>query len=257
MKNGEEKCKKNQNTLHISAECGTFENEFHILGILMILLTCNNLSVGHEGKGIASGISFHVDTGDYMCVVGENGSGKSTLIKTLAGLLPPLSGEIVLSESLKKYGIGYLPQQSAIQRSFPASVFEVVLSGFQNRLGFSPFYKKSYKMRVIDNLRLLGMEDFAKRCYGELSGGQQQRVLLARALCSAKDLLVMDEPVTGLDPESAKEMYSLVSRLNKELGMSVIMISHDIDSVKKYATHILRLANGGATFLKNAETCSQ
>ena len=219
----------------------------------MILLTCNNLAVSHEGKGIASGISFHVDSGDYMCVVGENGSGKSTLIKTLAGLLPPLSGEIVLGESVKKYGIGYLPQQSSIQRSFPASVFEVVLSGFQNRLHFSPFYKKSHKMRAIDNLRLLGMEDFASRCYGELSGGQQQRVLLARALCSAKDLLVMDEPVTGLDPESARDMYSLVHRLNGELGMSVIMISHDIESVKKYATHILTLKSGGATFQKNEQ----
>ena len=217
----------------------------------MILLTCNNLAVGHEGKGIASGISFHVDSGDYMCVVGENGSGKSTLIKTLAGLLPPLSGEIVLSDSVKKYGIGYLPQQNAIQRSFPASVMEVVLSGFQNRLGWNPFYKKSFKMKAFENLALLGMEDFAKRCYGELSGGQQQRVLLARALCSAKDLLVMDEPVTGLDPASAREMYSLVSRLNKDLNMTVIMISHDIESVRLYATHILRLSNHTAIHEKN------
>ncbi len=218
----------------------------------MILLTCNNLTVGHEGRGIASGISFHVDSGDYMCVVGENGSGKSTLIKTLAGLLPPLSGEIILNESVKKYGIGYLPQQNAIQRTFPASVMEVTLSGFQNRLGWNPFYRKCFKMKAMENLELLGMADFAKRCYGELSGGQQQRVLLARALCSAKDLLVMDEPVTGLDPASAKEMYSLVSRLNRELHMTVIMISHDIESVRTYATHILRLENHTAIYQKNS-----
>ena len=218
----------------------------------MILLTCNNLTVGHEGRGIASGISFHVDSGDYMCVVGENGSGKSTLIKTLAGLLPPLSGEIILNDSIKKYGIGYLPQQNAIQRTFPASVMEVVLSGFQNRLGFNPFYKKCFKLKALENLELLGMADFAKRCHGELSGGQQQRVLLARALCSAKDLLVMDEPVTGLDPASAKEMYSLVSRLNKDLHMTVIMISHDLDSVKMYATHVLRLVNHSAIYQKNS-----
>lgn len=205
-------------------------------------LICRDVSLGYEGNAIISGLNFSIGSGDYLCIVGENGSGKSTLMKTLLGLIPPLSGEIVRGGGLCANEIGYLPQQTAIQRDFPASVTEIVLSGFQAHCGMRPFYNKEEKRTAFENMERLGITDLAKRCYRELSGGQQQRVLLARALCATTKLLLLDEPVAGLDPMVTADMYALIDSLNKE-GVTIIMISHDICAAVKYASHILHIGD--------------
>ncbi len=204
----------------------------------MAQLTCQNLTLGYEGKTVAKEISFSVCKGDYLCIVGENGSGKSTLIKALLQLNKPLGGTITFGDGLTQKRIGYLPQQTVIQRDFPASVQEIVLSG--TRSGYGPFYTKEQKEKAMENMEKMGIAPLARRCYRELSGGQQQRVLLARALCATQDLLLLDEPVAGLDPKVTHEMYKLIAGLNRE-GITVIMVSHDIGAAVRYADHILHI----------------
>ncbi|MBR0030975.1 MAG: ABC transporter ATP-binding protein [Treponema sp.] len=205
----------------------------------MSLLLCENLNVGYNGKTVAAGINFSVEEGDYFCIFGENGSGKSTLMKTILGLIPPVSGKIEFSKELKGNQIGYLPQLKDFQKNFPASVQEVVLSGRLGSLGIFPFYRKSDYLLMMENLYKLGIADLRKKSYQKLSGGQQQRVLLARALCAAKKMIVLDEPVTGLDPDSQAEMYATIEKLNKNDKMTVIMISHDVGAASKYANKFL------------------
>lgn len=206
----------------------------------MAYIIGNHISIGYEGKDILTDISFEVNRGDYLCIVGENGAGKSTLIKTILGLIAPIKGEIVLGDGLKKNEIGYLPQQNLVQRDFPASVEEIVLSGCQGRMGFRPFYTKEEKALAREQMERMHLMDLSKRCYRELSGGQQQRVLLARALCATRKILLLDEPVGGLDPKMTREMYELIKKLNEE-GISIIMISHDVTAAVKYASHILHV----------------
>ena len=205
-------------------------------------LTCKNLKLGYENITLTEDLSFSVGKGDYLCIVGENGAGKSTLMRTLLRLQKPLAGTIEYGDDLTASKIGYLPQQTIVQKDFPASVFEVVLSGCQNSLGYHLFYSKAAKKRAADNMARLGISDLAKWCYRDLSGGQQQRVLLARALCATEKMLLLDEPVAGLDPLVTNEMYELIRRLNNE-GITVIMISHDITSSVRYAKHILHIGN--------------
>ena len=207
----------------------------------MSLITCKNLSLSYDNKAVISNLSFNVSKGDYLCIIGENGAGKSTLIKGLLGLLKPVAGSIIFGDGLKKNKIGYLPQQSDIQRDFPASVYEVVKSGCLSGCGFFPFYTKSQKSTALYNMNLLGIDCLKNKCYQELSGGQQQRVLLARALCATKSLLVLDEPVSGLDPLVTNELYALIKHLNQHHNISVIMVSHDLSGAFSNATHILHL----------------
>ncbi|MGN0534362.1 MAG: metal ABC transporter ATP-binding protein [Eubacterium sp.] len=203
----------------------------------MAVLTCKNLTVGYDGKAVLSDLSFSVNQGDYLCIIGENGSGKSTLMKTILNLKTPLSGEII-TDGIKQSEIGYLPQQTVVQRDFPASVWEIVLSGCVGKKGFHPFYSRADKRLALENMKKMEIESLKNRCYRELSGGQQQRVLLARALCAAEKVLLLDEPVTGLDSNATAKMYSLIERLNRQ-GITIIMISHDVGSVLNYASHIL------------------
>ena len=207
----------------------------------MALLTCQNISLGYDGHEIVHDLNFEVNPGDYLCIVGENGSGKSTLMRTLLGLQAPMGGRITTGDGLKSNEIGYLPQQTVVQKDFPASVWEIVLSGCGNRQGLRPFYNKEEKRLARKNIEKMGLVPLAGRCYRELSGGQQQRVLLARALCATQKLLLLDEPVTGLDPKVTAEMYRLIAQLNKEDGITVIMISHDIEAAVRYASHILHI----------------
>ena len=202
-------------------------------------IVCENASLGYDGKPIVTGLNFTVNAGDYLCIVGENGSGKSTLMKTILNLTPPLAGSIHM-EGLKPTQIGYLPQQTQVQRDFPASVLEIVLSGFQGQRGWRPFYTKEKKLAAIQQLRRLGLEGFQRRCYRELSGGQQQRVLLARALCATQKCLLLDEPISGLDPKAAAQMYEIIQQLHRE-GITIIMISHDVGVALADATHILHI----------------
>ena len=214
----------------------------------MALITCQDLTLGYENTPVAEHLSFTVEQGDYLCIVGENGSGKSTLMKGLLGLKEPESGSIEYGDGLRRSEIGYLPQQTALQKDFPASVFEVVLSGRLNSLGRSFFYSKEDKKEAERNLERMGMLEFKKRCYQELSGGQQQRVLLARALCATTKLLLLDEPVAGLDPVATGEMYNLLKLINLCDGVTVIMVSHDVAAAERYATHILQLGHSQLYF---------
>ena len=207
----------------------------------MAQLTCQNLSVGYDGRPVLQGLNFEVSAGDYLCIVGENGSGKSTLMKTILGLQTPIGGTVLTGDGLRKNEIGYLPQQTQVQKDFPASVKEIVLSGCQGRCGRRPFYRKKEKRLAADAMDKMRISQLAGRCYRELSGGQQQRVLLARALCATRKMLLLDEPVSGLDPKVTVEMYELIESLNQEDGITVIMISHDLSAALRYASHILHI----------------
>ena len=193
----------------------------------MALIKCDGISIAYEGQTVVRDLSFWIEQGDYLCIVGENGSGKSTLVKSLLGL--------------KQDEIGYLPQQTVVQKDFPASVYEVVLSGRLNSRGWRPFYSAADKKAARENMELLGIREMEHQCFRDLSGGQKQRVLLARALCATKKLLLLDEPVTGLDPLVTAEFYQLIEKINKEAKIAVVMVSHDIESTIQYASHILHL----------------
>ena len=216
----------------------------------MALVTIQNLSLGYDSHVIVENLNFSVNAGEYLCIVGENGSGKTTLMKTLLHLQEPVGGQILIGDGLKKNEIGYLPQQTTLQKDFPASVGEIVLSGFQGRCGLRPFYNKAEKQMAEANMNRMGILPLKDRCYRELSGGQQQRVLLARALCATGKLLLLDEPVAGLDPKVTSEMYELIENLNRD-GITIIMISHDIAAAIRYASHILHI--GTAVFYGSKE----
>ncbi|QEH70404.1 metal ABC transporter ATP-binding protein [Cellulosilyticum sp. WCF-2] len=209
----------------------------------MALITCKEVKMGYEGKIILDNVNFTVNQGDYLCIIGENGSGKSTLMKGLLKLKSALGGKIGYGEGLVANQIGYLPQQTDIQRNFPASVYEVVLSGRLNQLGWRPFFNNKDKKVVLEKMEWMGIKHLKGQSFQELSGGQQQRVLLARALCATQKLLLLDEPVAGLDPVVTAEMYDLIKTINEKHDITVIMISHDIEAAVKYASHILQLGN--------------
>lgn len=200
------------------------------------MLEVKDLSIGYEGKTVAEHICFQVNEGDYLCIVGENGAGKSTLVKTLLRLNKPISGEIIFEEK----GIGYLPQQTVVQKDFPASVWEIVLSGQLSALGWKPFYTKKDKELAKKNMERMGIWDLRKKCYRNLSGGQQQRVLLARALCASDKILFLDEPVSGLDPKVTADFYELTKELNQS-GITIIMVSHDLHTVLDFTSHVLHI----------------
>lgn len=206
----------------------------------MAILSCRDLCLGWNGREVQHNLNFEIHSGDYLCIVGENGAGKSTLMKTVLGLHPALSGTVETGEGLRRNEIGYLPQQTQVQRDFPASVWEIVLSGFQSHAGLRPFYSSWEKEQAKQNMERLGVTEFSRRCYQELSGGQQQRVLLARALCATRKCLLLDEPVSGLDPKVTGQMYELIRDLNRE-GITIIMVSHDLEGALQYASHILHL----------------
>ena len=217
------------------------------------LLACRDVSLGYEGHAVWEHLNLEVHSGEYLCIVGENGSGKSTLLKSLLGLLKPLRGTIELDPSLRSGAIGYLPQQTRAQKDFPATVSEVVLSGFLSARGRRFFYTPAEKSRALMNLGKLGILELKDRCYRELSGGQQQRVLLARALCATRKLLLLDEPVTGLDPVATGELYNLIKLVNLCNDITVIMVTHDIDAALRYATHVLHLGHQQLFFGTAAE----
>ena len=218
-----------------------------------MILKCENVSFAYDGVNVLAGVDFELESGDYLCVVGENGAGKSTLIKGLLGLKAPSSGRIVTGDGLKPTEIGYLPQQTELQKDFPASVREVVLSGRLNSLGGRLFFSAADKKAAGENMERMGIDDLAGKCYQDLSGGQQQRVLLARAMCATKKMLLLDEPVTGLDPVAQQEMYNLIKLINLCDGITVIMVSHDIHEAVRYSTHILHLGNRQLFFGTSAE----
>lgn len=209
----------------------------------MSLLACRNVSFSYEGTTVLTGLNFSVESGDYLCVVGENGAGKSTLLKGLLYLKKPSEGELLTGDGLKPTEIGYLPQQTAAQKDFPASVMEVVLSGRLNHLGWHPFYGGADRADAGEKMALLGIEDLKDRCYRDLSGGQQQRVLLARALCATRKLLLLDEPVTGLDPIMTADLYRVIAELHTRQKITVVMVSHDVRGAVEQSDHVLHLGN--------------
>ncbi|ODR33376.1 metal ABC transporter ATP-binding protein [Eisenbergiella tayi] len=214
----------------------------------MSYIICKDVAFAYENQIVVSGLSFQVDAGDYLCIIGENGTGKTTLMKGLLGLKKPYRGTIVTGDGLKSAEIGYVPQQDAVQRDFPASVYEVVLSGCLNSRGMKPGYGAEEKKRALGNMELLNISGLKNKSFQDLSGGQRQRVLLARSLCATKRLLLLDEPVTGLDPVAAEEFYGVLDALNGKHGITIIMISHDIREAVEHADHILHLSHGGYYF---------
>lgn len=219
----------------------------------MSLISCENLAFAYEGVTVLSGLNFKIEQGDYLCILGENGAGKSTLMKGLLGLKKPSAGTVTFGEDLRSKEIGYLPQQTPVQKDFPASVREVVLSGCLSGMGMRPFYGKEEKNRADRNMEALEITDLRDRCYRDLSGGQQQRVLLARALCATRKVILLDEPVAGLDPLVTINMYRLIERINKEMGITVIMVSHDMQAATKYASRILHLGEDRQLFFGTCE----
>ncbi|MGP1471341.1 MAG: metal ABC transporter ATP-binding protein [Schwartzia sp. (in: firmicutes)] len=206
----------------------------------MAQLFCHDLTIGYGGRPVREALNFSVAEGDYLLLLGENGAGKTTLFKTILGLLPALSGRVEFSDGLSRRDIGYLAQQTAVQRMFPASVREIVRSGCQGRMGLRPFYTRSEKRTAEENMQRLGIAPLADRCYRDLSGGQQQRVLLARALFAARKMLLLDEPVSGLDPKAAADLYTALGDLHRA-GLTMLMITHDVEKALDYATHVLFL----------------
>lgn len=224
----------------------------------MAYIKCENLTLGYDGVPVTEPVSFEVNKGDYLCIIGENGAGKSTLVKTLLNLIKPLSGTITMGDGLKQEEIGYLPQQNSMQKDFPAAVAEIVLSGTLNTAKFRPFYGKAQKQLADDCMKKLGVYQYKNKSFRRLSGGQQQRVLLARALCAADKLILLDEPVAGLDPKVTGELYDMIQELNKN-GITIIMVTHDMTAAEEYADHILHLGRNGMFFgtaeeYKNRET---
>ncbi|PAB56496.1 metal ABC transporter ATP-binding protein [Anaeromicrobium sediminis] len=209
----------------------------------MTFIECSDLSFSYENKTVLSKVNFSVEKADYICILGENGSGKSTLVKGLLNLKRPSNGKIVFSKGIKSNEIGYLSQQKSMLKDFPASVFEVVLSGRLSSMGIRPFYTKKDKAIANKNIEKLGISHLKKKSFVELSGGQQQRVLLARGLCGTEKLLILDEPVTGLDPLVTLELYDLIKMINETEKMTIIMVTHDAREAIKHASHILHLAN--------------
>ena len=206
----------------------------------MALIKCEGVCLGYSNNVAVSGVDLTVERGDYLFIIGENGSGKSTLVKGLLGLLQPIRGKIEYGDGLGRRGVGYLPQKTEVQRDFPASVREVVLSGCISG-GFHPIYTRADKLRAHDVMMRLKIHDIEKKSYSELSGGQQQRVLLARALCATKELLLLDEPAAGLDPEATAELYETVGELHRRDGVTIIMVSHDLHALSSEAEHVLRM----------------
>ena len=214
-----------------------------------LLLKCEHVDFGYENQDAVIDVSLEVSTGDYICIVGENGSGKSTLMKGILGLLKPTEGKIEISEELKKAGIGYLPQQTSIhfpqqtgaKKDFPATVFEVVISGCLGKRGNRPFYSPKEKQTALSNLERLGIADLKKSCFRDLSGGQKQRALIARALCATDKLLILDEPITGLDPSAIQDFYNIIRKLNREEQVAILMVSHDMANIVRQAGKILHL----------------
>lgn len=218
----------------------------------MAYITCKDLVLGYDGEAVTQPITFEVEQGDYLCIVGENGAGKSTLMKALLNLITPMKGEILTGDGLKKYEIGYLPQQTLVQKDFPASVWEIVLSGNLAKCGFRPFYGKQEKQTAEEVMKKLDIWNLKKSCYRNLSGGQQQRVLLARALCATTKLILLDEPVNGLDPKATAEFYQLIKALN-ESGVTVIMVSHDVQAYMEYASKVLHIGKKQMFFGKKED----
>ena len=208
----------------------------------MAQIVCKDVTLGYDGVTVCENLSFSVDKGDYLCIVGSNGSGKSTLMKALLRLKSPEKGEILLSDGVSRNDIGYLPQRTEAQKDFPASVSEIVRSGCVGRRDFRFFMGRVHKAEVEKNMRCMRISDLASRPFSELSGGQQQRTLLARALCAASKVLLLDEPVSGLDPVATDDLYSAIRHLNRDHGITIIMITHDMAAVSKYATKVLRMS---------------
>lgn len=214
----------------------------------MALISTNNLTLAYDGKEVISNLNIQINQGSYLCIIGENGSGKSTLTKALLGLIPSKNGNVEYGDGLYRNQIGYLPQQTVTQRDFPASVEEIVLSGCHNKLGILPFFTKRHKLYANEIMETLGISNIRKKCYNELSGGQQQRVLLARALCATDKILILDEPVAGLDPLITAEFYEILYNLNRDCGITIVMVSHDTSAVQMYATDVLHIHDNGYIF---------
>jgi zinc transport system ATP-binding protein len=222
-------------------------------GEIMAQLICKNISISYEKENVVSDFSMEVEKGDYISIIGENGTGKSSLLKGILGIVPLRSGSVEFMEQVKRNNIGYLSQQNPLQMDFPASCYEVVLSGCLTRKGLVPFYSKKEKNLAYSNMEKLGVQNLAKKSFADLSGGQRQRVLLARALCATDKIIFLDEPITGLDPIASKDFYEIIEKLNKEDQITIVMITHDVDNALKYSNKVVHMHKYKYYFGKKAD----
>ena len=219
----------------------------------MSQIVCKDVTLAYDGRVILDNINLEISKGDYLSIIGENGTGKSTFVKALLGLIRLSKGEIIFGEGLERDQIGYLPQQTVVQKDFPASVYEIVLSGCINRKGLFPFYTKEDRKRADEALKKINAYSLRKESFRELSGGQQQRVLIARALCATGQVLLLDEPTAALDPVVSNELYRAIAHLNKDHKITVILITHDSAAVTRDSNKILKLESNGYEFMTTAE----
>lgn len=219
----------------------------------MAILTAKKVKIGFGENVVIKDASFSLDEGDFACVVGTNGSGKSTLIKAILGLIKPMSGTIEYGEGLTQTTIGYLPQETRPDANFPATVEEIVLSGCLGHMKMRPFYCHKEHEHVRESLRTLGIDELAKASFMKLSGGQKQKVLLARSLSATKKLLILDEPSNNLDYKSRKDFYKTLKKLNSEQGLTIIMITHDLDADDLIGNKVVAISDGVAKIAATAE----
>lgn len=211
----------------------------------MNLIESHGLRIGYDATTDMACPDFAIGPEDFLCVMGPNGSGKSALVKTLAGLMPPRAGELVMSDGLQDGGIGYLPQRTPLQDDFPATVREIVRTGCQSLRGLRPFFSCAEKDMAERALIRFGLADLAHRPYRSLSGGQRRRALLARALCVPRRLLLLDEPTAGLDEQAVETLYACLASLRTE-GLAILMVTHERTSVHQLASHVLRMGQRAA-----------
>lgn len=218
------------------------------------MITVRNMSFAYGKDNILTNVNFIVEEHEYVGIIGANGTGKSTLMRLILGQLTPNKGEVVVATD----SIGYVPQVGFQSVSnFPANVEEIVLTGMHRSIGMFHFPKKEHRQKVEEILRLVGMEDYCKRMLSELSGGQQQRVLIARALIQNPELLVLDEPLTGIDKEAGEMLYRLLDTLNKEYGMTIVMVTHNMEQVGRYTNRFYHVSNGNVHLDKSSIFCDE
>lgn len=225
----------------------------------MNVLEAKDLSFAYGNTPVLDAASFTMCEGGFAALVGVNGAGKSTLLRLLLGELKPTGGHIALMGqdigSFKSWQrIGYVPQDGLTRKaSFPASVNEVVLANLYSRIGLFRFPRREHREDVRRTLELVGMQDYGRRMLGELSGGQRQRVQLAQALVSRPALLLLDEPTAGLDAQSTADFYTLLKNLNRERGLSILIVSHDLQEIPRLTDTIYCLSHQKITCLAAKE----
>ncbi|MGB9877270.1 MAG: metal ABC transporter ATP-binding protein [bacterium] len=205
------------------------------------LLEFKDVHLGYRGEVILPSVNLLIEEGDFLGIVGPNGAGKTTLLRAIAGVLKPIKGQVIVYKP--NLSLGYVPQRSLLDEAYPLTALEIASMGLYKKIGVLKPVRK-YEEKAREALRIVGLAGMEKKLYRELSGGQKQKVLLARALVSEPEILLLDEPITDLDVGSQKAMMDFLSDLNKEKGITILLVSHLLDVVAERANKIVMLGDG-------------